>query len=146
MLVKWETGQADINLDNYFPTSQNRLKQFVKKIIMISCNSDDHINTIHEHLVKSAEVCEEQWKEESKKYWNIHQKIVDTGNMVKTCKHANGVPLTKAEIKTAKKDLKELKQKENSLLQNVKNLKRKKQKLNQNKTTLEEFCMIKWES
>ena len=43
--IKWETGRMVIHLDNFFPTSQARLKKLVK-IIRLDWNSDELIEKL----------------------------------------------------------------------------------------------------
>jgi len=140
--VSWnyDKGHLKLNLDEFFPASQNKVKQLMNKIIKLDyAHRDDIKEQLLTYLDESIIQMEQDWKNASKLYLEKNQKLVDLGNIIKSGKLPNGVPLKKAELKEQKEHYKSLKQGVQSILQTVKTAKNALDKYKRNKQTLEEL-------
>lgn len=123
-------GHMVINCNNFFPSSQNKLKQLLN-IINLDC---EHRSSLLQELVRFLEdkiaEGESQMSSLKKDYAGKYQEKCDLKLLTETCKHANGLPLTRVELKEAssdyKKKVKEVKQIEEVFKRIKKNVQRLK--------------------
>lgn len=107
--IKWNTGNMTINCEAFFPASQNKLNVLLKTIDLDWEHKDDILKQMMRFL-KDLEAEMEQKKQEIKsEYSKEFQKMKDLEHLIKDCRHPNGVPISKVEMKTAKANLKEQK-------------------------------------
>lgn len=138
-------GHMTIICENFFPTSQNKLKQMLK-IVDLADEPDDRVQNLqdfHSYLVDSAKEFQKKLGKIAEKYSISRTKYSEMLENVTNCKKSNGVPFTKDELKQAKEDLKEMKKEVNSLEHEFKSVQKKMQKTRVNAEIVEEW-MEKW--
>lgn len=118
--IKWETGRMVIHLENFFPTSQARLKKLVKIIRLDWQHSDELIEKLKVYFQEKIPESEAEFQRCGKKYMDFKQRVADTGRMVQSKKRPNGVPLTKEELKAEKERLKDYREWEKDYLRQAK--------------------------
>lgn len=132
-------GHMTINCENFFPTSQNKLKQMLKIVDLDYEHKDQVLQNFHSYLVDSADKLQENLGEIAEKYSVFRTNYSELLENVTNCKHTNGVPYTKDELKQAKEDLKELKKQVNSLEQEFKVVQKKMMKTRVNAEIIKEW-------
>ncbi len=118
--IKWETGRMVNHLENFFPTSQARLKKLVKIIRLDWQHSDELIEKLKVYFQEKIPESEAEFQRCGKKYMDFKQRVADTGRMVQSKKRPNGVPLTKEELKAEKERLKDYREWEKDYLRQTK--------------------------
>lgn len=109
LFIKWDTGNMTINCEAFFPASQNKLNVLLKTIDLDWEHKDEILKQMMQFL-KDLEAEMEQKKQEIKsEYSKEFQKMKDLEHLIRDCRHPNGLPISKVEMKTAKADLKEQK-------------------------------------
>lgn len=136
--VSWSyndgNGHITIVCENFFPASQNKLKQMLK-IVDLTWSWDERqriLQEFHSYLMESFKDLKEKLPKIAEKYSISRTKFSEMQDNVRNCKKSNGVPYTKDELKQAKEDLKELKKEVNSLEVEFKTFQKKMQKTNVN--------------
>lgn len=133
LFIKWDTGNMEINCENFFPSTQNKLNVLLKTINLDWEHKEEILHQILTFL-KGLEQKTEQRKQKIKKSFNIeYQKMCDLQHLIADCKRPNGLPVTKDELKQTKSDLKEQKKLVSELQQQFKRCSRiaQKAKVNQ---------------
>lgn len=137
-------GHMTIICENFFPSSQNKLKQMLKIVDLADDPSQvDILEQFHTYLVNSIEEFQKNLGKIAEKYSISRTKYSEMLENVTNCKKSNGVPFTKDELKQAKEDLKEMKKEVNSLEYEFKSVQKKMQKTRVNAEIVEEW-MEKW--
>lgn len=77
--IKWETGRMVIHLENFFPTSQARLKKLVKIIRLDWQHSDELIEKLKVYFQEKIPESEAEFQRCGKKYMDFKQRVADTG-------------------------------------------------------------------
>lgn len=106
--IKYDSGQMTIHMDSFFPTSQTRLKKLLK-VVALDCRHDEIIQTMQRYFQDRVEELEEKRINSEKKAVEYKQKIADTGAIIESKKHPNGVRLTKDELADIKEQNKHFK-------------------------------------
>lgn len=119
LYIQCDIGRMVIHLDNFFPTSQEKLKKLVK-IIRLDWKSDELIEKLKVYFQEKISESEAEFQRCGKKYMDFKQRAADTGRMVQSKKRPNGVPLTKEELKTEKEQLKDYREWEKDYLRQAK--------------------------
>lgn len=104
--IRWYSGYMDIRMNAFFPCSQKKWKELLK-IVRMDNNAYERMEDIIDFFRAQAVEREQDWKTESKLFWQYHQKEVDLKTLVETRKFPNGLPLNAEQVKQAKADLKE---------------------------------------
>lgn len=128
LYIKWETGKMVIHLDNFFPTSQARLKKLIKIIRLDWQHSDELIEKLKVYFQEKISENEAGFQLYGKKYLDFNQRAADTGRMVESKKRPNGVPLSKEELKSEKERLKDYRGWEKDYLRKAKKCQQEKKK------------------
>ena len=137
-------GHMTIICENFFPSSQNKLKQMLKIVDLADdCKQVDILQEFHSYLKDSAKILQGNLGKIAEKYNISRTKYSEMLENVTNCKKSNGVPFTKDELKQAKEDLKEMKKEVNSLEHEFKSVQKKMQKTRVNAEIVEEW-MEKW--
>nr|UWI29373.1 MAG: minor capsid protein 2 [Bacteriophage sp.] len=126
LYIKWETGKMVIHLNNFFPTSQARLKKLVKIIRLDWQHCDELIEKLKVYFQDKIPESETDFQTYGKKYMDFKQRVADTGRMVDSRKRPDGVPLSKDELKAEKDRLKDYRGWERDYLQKAKKAQRAK--------------------
>ena len=107
--IKYDNGQMNIHMDAFFPTSQARLKKLLKVVDLDFEHRDEIIQTMQQFFQGKVKELEEKRISSGKKAVEYKQKIADTGAIIESKKHPNGVKLTKDELADIKEQNKHFK-------------------------------------
>lgn len=107
--IKYYNGKMTINMDEFFPTSQVRLKKLLKVINLDYGNSMLHVSQIITFLNDKSIELETKKSIVGKKALEYRQKVADTQRIVESKKKPSGVRLTEEELKSAREDLQHFK-------------------------------------
>lgn len=124
LYIKWNTGKMLIHLDNFFPTSQVKLKKMLKVIELDWEHETELKEKLKVYFQNKIPECEALFEEHGKKYLDTRQKLADITRLIEDSKHPNGLPVSKDELEQAKEDLKKYRAAERSLLCSAKRYKR----------------------
>lgn len=126
--IKWDTGNMTINCEAFFPATQNKLNVLMKTIDLDWEHKDEILHQMLQFLTDLEQEAEEKKQEIKHQFGNEFQKMKDLERMISSCKHPNGVPLSKVEVKDAKAELKEQKKLVHDLEQSFKRYSKTAQK------------------
>ena len=121
-------GHMTINCEFFFPAPQNKLNQMLNIVELDYEHREDAVKQFLDYLEGYQKTCEEMLPKIAEDYSLERTKMSELKDNVDHCKHTNGVPFTKDELKSAKETLKELKKEVNSLEKDFKTLQKKLQK------------------
>lgn len=107
--IKYDNGQMNIHMDAFFPTSQAQLKKLLKVVDLDFEHRDEIIQTMQQFFQGKVKELEEKRINSGKKAVEYKQKIADTGAIIESKKHPNGVRLTKDELADIKEQNKHFK-------------------------------------
>lgn len=107
--IKYDNGQMNIHMDAFFPTSQARLKKLLKVVDLDFEHRDEIIQTMQQFFQGKVKELEEKRINSGKKAVEYKQKIADTGAIIESKKHPNGIKLTKDELADIKEQNKHFK-------------------------------------
>ena len=62
MIIKWNSGTMEINLEEFFPCNRDQLKLLLKTVDLDKKHQDDHLNEIMQFLKKKEHEMLEQGK------------------------------------------------------------------------------------
>lgn len=126
-------GHMILHCDNFFPCTKSNLK----KIINLA---DDYNVTLDIYKYIKWRISSEKGDLHSLKceFPETHQEMCDLQHVVDDKKHANGLPVTKEEMKVLKGELKDLKKTVKSMVQDIKETEKRIQKFQVNLDMLEE--------
>ena len=107
--IKYDNGQMNIHMNAFFPISQARLKKLLKVVDLDFEHRDEIIQTMQQFFQGKVKELEEKRINSGKKAVEYKQKIADTGAIIESKKHPNGVKLTKDELVNIKEQNKHFK-------------------------------------
>lgn len=136
--IKWNTGNMTINCEAFFPASQNKLNVLLKTIDLDWEHKEDILKQMVQFLQNLQQEMEQKKQEIKSKYSNEFQRMKDLERLISDCRHSNGVPISKVEMKTAKADLKEQKKLVSNLEQSFKRFSKIAQKAKVNQEIIEQ--------
>ena len=97
--IKWYRGQARIDLDAFFPTTQTEIRKLFR---VMDKQPETMLDNIQKCIIFMREKCERE-KEKSKKYASDYlrykQAESELKEIIDSKKHPNGVKVTKEELK-----------------------------------------------
>ena len=100
--IKWYRGQARIDLDAFFPTTQTEIRKLFR---VMDKQPETMLDNIQKCIIFMREKCERE-KEKSKKYASDYlrykQAESELKEIIDSKKHPNGVKVTKEELKDLK--------------------------------------------
>lgn len=145
--IKWANngrghGEMTINCEAFFPCSQKDMNLLLKTIDLDWKRKDEilkHMMEFLSDLEAKAKASEETIKAE---YPKEFQKMKDLEHLISDCRHPNGVPISKVEMKTAKADLKEQKKLVRDLEQSFKRSSKIAQKAKVNREIIIRKCGV----
>lgn len=127
----------ELNCNIFFPCAKRDAK-IVFPLAVQNCTSET-IHELKEYLMNEKEICEEAWKENSKKYAESSQRVSETLELIATGKHPSGVKTTADELWAARHELNWLKEQSKQSLDEVKRNRRWFQKYAKNIELLEQY-------
>lgn len=126
-------GRMQINMNEFFPTSQARLKKLLKIVALDWHWEKDEIKEyLKVHFQDKIAACETEYKVNGKGYAEYYQKVADTQRLIEDRKRPNGVPLKPEEVKAERENLKVYKSMEADYLRTAKKYQRKKKQYSDN--------------
>lgn len=131
--IKWDTGQMRIEYESFFPATQNNLNVLMKTIELDWEHKEDILKQMLQFLKDLEKDAEDRKQEIKKNFGTQFQKMKDMERMVQTCKHPNGVPITKIEMRQLEADLKRQKVKVHNLERDFKRYSKTAQKAKVNR-------------
>jgi len=105
--IGWYTGHMDINMRAFFPCTVANYKKLLQVIRMDLEHENDIMQTLQRFFSDMVQVKDEEWRTESKNFWNYQQKEADMCHIIKDKKFPNGLPLNKEQMAYARECMKE---------------------------------------
>lgn len=107
LYITWNDGKGEmlIHMDHFFPCSQDRFRRLLKIVELDWQHETELKEKLKVYFQKRIADLVDLWKSNSEKYYNNRQKAADTREQIDSGKRPNGLPLSKAEVKQAKIDL-----------------------------------------
>lgn len=137
-------GHMTINCENFFPASQNKLKQMLKIVDLADdCKQVEILEQFLAYLIDSSEEMQKKLGKIAENYSISRTNYAEMLENTTNCRKSNGVPYTKNELKSAKEEVKELKKEVKSLENDFKFLQKKMQKTKINAEIVKEW-LEKW--
>lgn len=118
VIIKYPNGCMTINLDNFFPSSEGKIRKLLKIINMDWEQGDSIKQQIKVWMMQEIVLCEKQAKEYANKYVDIHPKVRETESRVEMkAEYLKGLISRRetSEFKKLQQELKELKNRLSSL-------------------------------
>lgn len=104
--IKYDNGQMDVKMNEFFPTSQARLKKLLNVVALDYIHQDEILQDMQQFFENKVNELEERRIRSGKKTLEYKQKVVDLTAIIESRKHPNGVKLTKDELSKAREDRK----------------------------------------
>jgi len=123
-IIQFGRGRMLIYLDKFFPCSIARLKKLLKTINLDWENRNELLERLNIYFQEQIDECKSRFKQYGREWSDAKQLVSDTNRLVESRKRPIGTFLTTDELKQAKKDLKEYKEQEKTLLSRAKEMKR----------------------
>ena len=112
MLIEYDNGYMNLNLDAFFPTNSARIRKLVKLFFRIGWeDTSEYIDKCIEHIEKRIPKHKLDTKEIVNAFVSLRTEKAEVEECIRSKKKANGVRLTKSEMKeyrARKKELAEL--------------------------------------
>lgn len=103
--IKWDTGEADINLMVFFPCGQRTLKKLLKMMDLEPETKLENVKACINYLKTASNILECNMKECLRRYFEYKQMCAEHQERIASKKWANGLPITKDEITKLRKNL-----------------------------------------
>lgn len=103
--IKWDTGEADINPNEFFPCNQRQLKKLVKMMDLEPETKPENVKVCINYLKTASDILECDMKKYSRRYFEYKQICAEHRERINSRKWANGLSITKDEITKLRKDL-----------------------------------------
>lgn len=103
--IKWDTGEADINLMVFFPCKQRTLKKLLKMMDLEPETKPENVKACINYLKTASDILECDMKKYSRRYFEYKQICAEHRERINSRKWANGLSITKDEITKLRKDL-----------------------------------------
>lgn len=132
-------GKMTVYLNGFFPTSQARVKKLLSIIRLDYEHEEALIASITEYLAEAVPTYREQQKDAARKWSNVHQCRVDMETHISERKWANGVRMTKDELKNEREKLKPTKLEEADWQKTFNRLKRLAEQTEKNLELMKEY-------
>lgn len=107
--IEYCQGRMIINLDNFLPAPQARLKKLLKINELDWRNSENNLQTLIDYIKKRIEIEKHRKTEAEEKYIKNFQPMKDIERIVESGKTPNGVLITNRELKAKKEEYRHLK-------------------------------------
>lgn len=107
--IKYDKGQMDIRMNEFFPTSQTRLKKLLNVVALDYIHQDEILQDMQQYFENKVNELENRRISSGKKTLEYKQKIADLTAIIEAKKHPNGVRMTKEELDKAREDRKHFK-------------------------------------
>lgn len=107
--IKYDNGQMDVKMNEFFPTSQARLKKLLNVVALDYIHQDELLQDMQQFFENKVNELEERRIRSGKKALEYKQKVADLTAIIESRKHPNGVKLTKDELSKAREDRKHFK-------------------------------------
>ena len=106
MIVTYENGRLDLNVDAFFPTSQARVRKLYRQFFLISFDGPSvFVDEIIDNINKRVPVMEDAAKRLANEYVELKTKVSEMQEEVTNKKKANGLPFRGDELKEYREKL-----------------------------------------
>ena len=103
--IKWDTGEADINLMVFFPCEQRTLKKLLKMMDLEPETKLENVKACINYLKTASNILECNMEECSRRYFEYKQICAERRERITSRKWPSGLPIKKDEIQWLRKDL-----------------------------------------
>lgn len=138
MVVLYENGRLDLNIDSFFPTTKARVNKLYKQFFLIAYNNSpsDFVDEIIQHIDHRIPAMEYAAKKLANEYVDLTTRVAELQEQVKNRKKANGLPFRGDELKeyreklqAKKEDCREVKRAYDLQMKNLKMIRENRQTL-----------------
>lgn len=137
MIVTYENGRLDLNIDAFFPTSQARVRKLYRQFFLISFDGPSgFVDEIIRNIDHRIPVMEDNARKLAKEYVDLKTRVSEMQEQVTNKKKANGLPFRGDELKNYREKLQIKKQKCNEVKKAYDQQMRDLKKLKENRLTL----------
>ena len=106
MIVTYENGRLDLNVDAFFPTSQARVRKLYRQFFLISFDGPSgFVDEIIDNINKRVPVMEDAAKRLANEYVELKTRVSEMQEEVTSKKKANGLPFRGDELKEYREKL-----------------------------------------
>ena len=100
MLIKYDNGYMNLNLDAFFPTNSARIRKLIKQFFRIGWEDTSYyFDECIAHIEKRIPCYDEDSKQLVAAVVSTRTEKSELEKCIKTKKKSNGVPLTREELK-----------------------------------------------
>lgn len=111
MIVTYENGRLELNIDAFFPTSQARVRKLYRQFFLISFDGPSgFVDEIISNINNRIPVMEDAARRLAKEYVDLKTRVSEMQEEVTNKKKANGLPFRGDELKEYREKLKTRKQ------------------------------------
>lgn len=103
--IKWDTGESEINLNEFFPCNQRQLKKLVKMMDLEPETKPENVKVCINYLKTVSNILECSMEECSRRYFEYKQICTERRERITSRKWPSGLPITKDEITRLRQDL-----------------------------------------
>lgn len=103
--IKWDTGEANINLMVFFPCEQRTLKKLLKMMDLEPETKPENVKACINYLKIASDILECDMKKYSRRYFEYKQICAEHRERINSRKWANGLSIMKDEITKLRQDL-----------------------------------------
>lgn len=103
--IKWDTGESEINLNEFFPCNQRQLKKLVKMMDLEPETKPENVKACINYLKTASNILECNMEECSRRYFEYKQICAEHRERITSRKWPSGLPIKKDEIQWLRKDL-----------------------------------------
>lgn len=137
MIVTYENGRLDLNIDAFFPTSQARVRKLYRQFFLISFDGPSgFVDEIIRNIDHRIPVMEDNARKLAKEYVDLKTRVSEMQEQVTNKKKANGLPFRGDELKDYREKLQIKRQKCNEVKKAYDQQMRDLKKLKENRLTL----------
>lgn len=106
MIVTYENGRLDLNVDAFFPTSQARVRKLYRQFFLISFDGPSgFVDEIIDNINKRVPVMEDAAKRLANEYVELKTRVSEMQEEITNKKKTNGLPFRGDELKEYREKL-----------------------------------------
>lgn len=140
MLIKYDNGYMNLNLDAFFPTNSARIRKLIKQFFRIGWKDTSYyFDECIAHIEKRIPRHDKNMKQLITAIVSLRTEKAEVEECIRSKKKANGVRLTKSEMKEYRARKKELAELLKDLSKDSKQMLKDSKKLKENLELLEKL-------
>ena len=125
--IEWGTGYMNLWLPGFFPCPMNKFKKILKLIREDWDHQEEIRETLKVHFQNRIDELKAEMKNKANEYVNLNTKVKERTQHIKEKKFANGLRMSKEQVKDQRQFLKDDKEAARKTLAEFKALERKAQ-------------------